>query len=403
LIHNPCRGRQLEDLASEILLSGNIFPKDRGLFGVNLNKDSSVFTVYLEVGFGRAFAWPAQLLTTLHGGIFPTELRHSHVVYKWMMRENETVERVLEDHWVFPAVLVDTSSNLVNALEKHIESLLEDPTSFQLFPLFRSPLKVLKTIYPYYKQGLDNVSTPSGPRHPVLSSLVQPQSKQLLRQVLKLLITVHICGDIKISTSTSSQAIIDNLFSTVHHSQITPCFIRSQLGPIFAQLASKLLKEVLTSLEFHCLDKEKTTAHFPLVISTFAVLFMAVESIHYHAARDPYHATHHHPTGIRDCTSVLTPTITATPATFEKSTGVQHLLSFYRTCFEKCHYLRLSPRADTNSAAASIPVVENLRRAVDSARGYLEMRGRWDGGAEGDVTLFFDKLLAKLFLLGEGV
>jgi hypothetical protein len=169
LVHNPCRGRSLDILADEILLCGNIFPKDRGLFYLNLHKVDSTFTVYLEVGFGRAFAWPAQLLTTQHGDIFPTELRHSHIVYPWIVnpvtRQNESPERVQQDHWVFPAVLADTSSNLVAAVDKHIESLLDDPTNFQMFPLFRSPLKVLKTIYPYYKQSRDIVSAKTQPKY----------------------------------------------------------------------------------------------------------------------------------------------------------------------------------------------------------------------------------------------
>ncbi|QDS72754.1 hypothetical protein FKW77_004126 [Venturia effusa] len=276
LIQHPCRGVHLGHIADKILLCGNIFPKDHGLFGKCLHKGGSTFTVHLEIGFGKAFAWPAEVLLTEHGKNSTIELRHTHVVYQWrasaMTRHYEKVERLQQHHQVFPALLMDTE-NLVDAVDKHIESLLDERVSFQSFPLHRSPLQVLKAIYLYYKNDLSN------PRH-----------KQLLQQALKLLITIHICGDIKISPNEASQSIINDYLPNIPHSSITPCFIRSQLGPVFKEIASKLMKEVLTSLELHCLDK--TCAHFPLVICTFAVLFMSVESIHYHAARDPYHIDH---------------------------------------------------------------------------------------------------------------
>jgi len=72
-----------------------------------------------------------------------------------MTRQNERAQRVQQGHWVFPAMLVDTSPNLVAAMDKHIGVLLDDPASFQSFPLYRSPLQVLKTIYLYYKHNLD--------------------------------------------------------------------------------------------------------------------------------------------------------------------------------------------------------------------------------------------------------
>jgi hypothetical protein len=150
------------------------------------------------------------------------------------------------------------------------------------------------------------------------------------------------------------------------------------------------MKEVLTSLELHCLDK--SCAHFPLVICTFAVLFMSVESIHYHAARDSYHANHN--ATHRDYSSALA---IATPEAFEKSTGVKELLSFYRACFSKCHSERLSGTAETSS----VPVVESLRSAVESARTYLEQRSRDSVAIEGNITIFFDRLLARLFLGSE--
>lgn len=87
----------------------------------------------------------------------------------------------------------------------------------------------------------------------------------------------------------------------------------------------------------------------------------------------------------------------ATPEAFEDSTGVRELLSFYRACFSKCHTERFSTSAETSS----VPVVESLREAVKNAKTYLERRGSDCVDMEGDVTIFFDRLLAKLFLLPE--
>lgn len=161
MVQHPCRGVHLDHVADKILLCGNIFPKDHGLFGTHLHRDGSTITIYLEVGFGEAFAWPAELLVPQDGKNYPTELRHSHVVYLWRgsitTGQNEKVERMRQDHWVFPAMLLDTT-NLAVAVDKHIECLLDDPVSFQSFPLYRSPLQVLKTIYLYYKKSLPDVS-----------------------------------------------------------------------------------------------------------------------------------------------------------------------------------------------------------------------------------------------------
>lgn len=126
---------------------------------------------------------------------------------------------------------------------------------------------------------------------------------------------------------------------------------------------------------------------------------MSVESIHYHAARDPYHVDHgaiddDHTATQNDNSSNFQ---SATPEAFEKFTGVKELLSFYRACFSKCHSERFSTSAETSS----VPVVESLREAVKNAKTYLERRGNDHVDKEIDITIFFDRLLAKLFLLKE--
>jgi hypothetical protein len=167
------------------------------------------------------------------------------------------------------------------------------------------------------------------------------------------------------------------------------------------------MKDVLKELEFHCLSRK--CDHFPLVISTFAVVFMAVESIQYHAAKDPYHASFSvgsrpiH-TGGHDF------------AAFEESKGVDALLNFYKACFSGCHSDRLlsvpnllkenwagaSPAtSSSSSSSAGFKFVAVLKHAVEQVKQYLVERSAVTVSTRGgaDITDFFDRLLARLFLL----
>jgi hypothetical protein len=174
---------------------------------------------------------------------------------------------------------------------------------------------------------------------------------------------------------------------------------------VFSELALSLMKEVLKELEHHCLSRK--CAHFPLVISTFSVLFMAVESIQYHAAKDPYHSSH-------DPFSVGTQPISTgghNSASFKESEGVSALLHFYKACFSGCHFESLLSvatlstenleAASTSSSSAGFRFVTGLKYAIDQVKQYLIERSASPvttrGGA--DITVFFDRLLARLFLL----
>ena len=211
---------------------------------------------------------------------------------------------------------------------------------------------------------------------------------------MKLLVLVHIGGDTTIYPTASSWGIITHFFgSTIQIDEVTPCFIRGQLGPIFSELALGLMKEVLNELEFHCLSRN--CAHFPLIISTFAIVFMAVESIQYHAAKDSYHATYNG-TGSR--------LIAISKPSFEPdSEGVDALLNFYKACFSGCHsdtLLSVSKSGAPLEGSAGGGFVTLLKDAVGQVKSYLIDRSAVtvSPGRE-DMTVFFDRLLARLFLL----
>ncbi|KAF2435187.1 hypothetical protein EJ08DRAFT_392655 [Tothia fuscella] len=188
--------------------------------------------------------------------------------------------------------------------------------------------------------------------------------------------------------------------------EVKPCFIRGQLGPIFAELALEYLRDLLKELEFHCLSRK--CQHFPMVISTFAVVFMAVESIQYHSAKDAYHA-HYDDGG----DAMVHSHRVDGPLLVDKSEGVDALLRFYRACFSGCHAEALlsvskgkgiakgDKGGESEGAGDDGTVfVAGLKKAVEKVQYYLKGRSKVSIPAKGgDMTLLFDRLLAKLFLL----
>jgi len=119
---------------------------------------------------------------------------------------------------------------------------------------------------------------------------------------------------------------------------------------------------------------------------------MAVESIHYHGAKDPYHTIYDDTARIGSIT---------TTEEFENCNGVKELLGFYHACCHGCHSeTLLGSDASNASLNRSSGVVQSLKNAVERARMYLVERSMASVSAHGgDITIFFDRLLAKLFLL----
>jgi hypothetical protein len=172
----------------------------------------------------------------------------------------------------------------------------------------------------------------------------------------------------------------------------TPCFIRSQFGAIMPGLALSLMKDVLTSLEQLLLNKD--CDEWPIALAVLTTVLMTVESIHYHAAKLPYHNRYN---------------ATRSPSTEEDveidDHGVKSLLEFYRACFSGCH-ARLRPDWEGESMQShqtgtpEDAFIQNLREAIKKAEtsNYLAKKAK-EKRQDEDMGYFFDRLVARLFTM----
>lgn len=81
-------------------------------------------------------------------------------MYDWPDYHNYVTQRTVQKHLVFPAVLANTMG-LMDEVDMHLMSLVNDPGNFKSFPLYKSPLAVLNHVYEYYTRlgsGDDDVS-----------------------------------------------------------------------------------------------------------------------------------------------------------------------------------------------------------------------------------------------------
>jgi len=225
-----------------------------------------------------------------------------------------------------------------------------------------------------------------------------------LRHALTLLILVHIGGDAKLDEEyqSFSHKVVARYFSEMRDSaplEYTPCFIRGQLGPIFAKLAARHMKEVLSQLEE--ISFRWDCKLFPVVLSTFAVLFMAIESIQYHAAMESYHASYDSETDRENEKIILDE---------NDKEGVENLLNFYKACFGEWHaklhdgilgfqHFASTALSNTRNPEKTVAYLKKLKAAIDKAKPYLVRKKNATLESKDDMSFFFDRLLAKLFLI----
>jgi hypothetical protein len=152
----PCRGEQLEDIASDIMRE-NAFPKGNweGRFlldGFELSQN--VHQIFLDLGFGQAFKCVVRLVEPVYetdetgSQIYP--LSHHHIEYPWPPVHGRSHRNDRQD-LVFPAVLaISSDSQLEKEIDAYLSALLSDQRNFRHFPLWMSELELLKWIYGYY-------------------------------------------------------------------------------------------------------------------------------------------------------------------------------------------------------------------------------------------------------------
>ena len=172
----------------------------------------------------------------------------------------------------------------------------------------------------------------------------------------------------------------------------TPCFIRSQFGAIMPGLALSLMKDVLASLEQLLLNKD--CDDWPIALAVLTTVLMTVESIHYHAAKLPYHNLYD---ATRSSTTVENIEI--------DDHGVKSLLELYSACFSGCH-ARLRPNWEGESMQShktgtpEDAFIQSLREAIRKAdtSDYLVKKAK-EKRHDDDMGYFFDRLVARLFTM----
>ena len=301
-------------------------------------------------------------------------LVHEHLIYSWPPQSSTTATHTQA---VLPAILTAaTVAGLEQTLDSNLERLVI--SEFKTFPPYCSPLRILHKVYMF----LQSMPTNSN-------------ASRLLLQALKLLVLVHVGGDItlpKQSEDTTLTQLVRSTMDVTEDYRPSPCFIRSQFGAVMPILAGKLMKEVLLTLERILLSRD--SEHWPLALATLIVVLMTVESIQYHAAKLPYHDaydSHHLPSAVDSFES--------------DESAIATVLAFYKTCFSACH-TRLQPgwegELDT-AAARSSPsdrFVKSVREAMKNANSedYLERKACERRLDEEDMGFFFDRLVVRLLL-----
>ncbi|PSN60355.1 hypothetical protein BS50DRAFT_626036 [Corynespora cassiicola Philippines] len=379
LINNPCRERLLSDL-TKTFLSERLgwHPTTRSIpsfVGPNPFSISTGITYNIPLIFG--FGSPLHVVVNAVEVLNTPMLRHDHIIYSW---PPSTSEGDRHRNAVLPAVLThETISNLSEILDIHLSLLVNQ--HFAAFPLFCSPLRILREVYVFYR----NLPTKS------------PHSR-LLHQALKLLVLVHIGGDLVLPPPSSDPVLAQLVRTSMaipENTPPTPCFIRAQFGAVMPSLALKLMHSILSSLEQLFLSRSCTD--WPVALAVLVTVLMTIESIQYHAAKLPYH---------HSCDAESGVDVAELHAGIEEERriddeGVKSLLAFYSTCFGGCH-ARLRPEweGEAGEEGPEERFVESVRGAVRRARseGYLEKKAeaeRVDGG----MGFFFDRLVAGLLVL----
>lgn len=375
LIHQPCRDRILSDL-SDAFLSKDLdwhprsVPLESYIALDEIKLDSTnVYYIPITIGFGRSIRFAVHGLEDQRFNV-----AHDHLVYEWP--PSSSSEPRAHTHLVLPAVLTPgAAETLQNVLDEHLTSLVGN--DFRQFPLYVSPLRVLREIYVFFR---------------CLAS--DSANSRLISMALKLLVLVHIGGDITIPepiTDAALELLVRTTMGTSHSGGITPCFIRAQIGSALGLLGAQLMKEVLSSLELLLLGRD--CDDWPTVLATLLVVLMTIESVQYHSAKRPYHGS----------TKSLTPKELYHRLESIDEEAVKVLMSFYMACFGGCH-TRLHMGNDNEPAHGStlspgdifISSIQGSIRRAQEGMNYVGKKLQDQTWYEKDMSFFFDRLIARL-------
>ncbi|KAF2405487.1 hypothetical protein EJ06DRAFT_27904 [Trichodelitschia bisporula] len=367
LISNPCRGLKLQTLTKG-LFADTLFPRGqpRSLEWLEFSP-SEAFDIALNFGFGPPFRYQAVRVSC-------DDQQHQHVVYPWPPGPSAGPKRV--EHSVMPiALAVTQDADLDRVVAKYIDELLEEK-NFISFPSFASPLQILHIIHSFYQN-------PKG---------VGENDVVLLGNAFQLLVIIHVCRETTIcwkdTPKESREALMPGYLGRDPGGK--PCFIRSQLGKVLSARARNLMAAILGKLEEICLSQKEQ--HYPLILTTLAVLLMALEADQYHSAKIPYHAD--------TCGHTHAPPVRPVASAIEESVDI--LLGFFSSCFPRHHPEKnsMSPvkiHGKSAECESTIGVIGRIRVALEQAEDYLEEKRKMRPDDSRDMSVFFDRFLARLF------
>lgn len=173
LINHPCRARLLSDLSSAFLAERlGWHPTSRPLDSF-VSSDSyhisTGFTYFVPLSFGFGPALHVHVHALRVEKV--ESLCHEHVIYSW---PPDSTPPDVHNNAVLPAVLTkEAETSLKQTLDDHLSLLVKH--HFRYFPLFCSPLYILKDVYVFYR-----------------SLPVNTPYSRLLHQALKLLVLVSV-------------------------------------------------------------------------------------------------------------------------------------------------------------------------------------------------------------------
>jgi hypothetical protein len=358
--------------------------------------------VPFNFGMGPSTTWRVNLVYPAPADAH--KFVHDHIGYVWPPPPDGIYKWKCK-HAVLPVRLADIA-DLKERLNEHLAILVDD--HFEEFPAYESQLKVLPEIYKLYKT-LENVCWPYLNRTNLLTRH-QPRGS-MLNIALKLLVLVRTSGDVTVDdTDPCVQEIMSSVLPSITGLKITPCFVRSQLGEVMHELAQELFRDLIHRL-WRC-SLQRNCSHWQTNLCCFAVSTMAFESAEYNEARDAYHS------GIDFKTQQSFRTLNSTFEGYElpmediqgqpafelgKDNHIcDRLLRFYRACFSTCHRRLDADITDASSVDetdATAAFVRNMRDVLAKAKPYIEERSQITEAGVGTMSTFFDRRLAKLFIM----
>jgi hypothetical protein len=419
LRNHPCRGDQLQIIADTMILE-NAFPRgnpDRFMpNGYTLGEKDT--DIKFDLGFGTTPMTLRCRLVVLRSrsgfqdGDEP--LIHTHMAYSWPPCADLS-DRTTRLELVFP-VKIAAGQNLEAIVESYLGELLEQQNFFY-FPSYQSHLKVLLGIYWIYQQHKQHTQVSFSVLATQATNISSQFPKLPLEDVLKLLVLVHMGGELRVCRDPQSQAILSR-YAGVAHLKVTPCLVRAQLGEVFSKIAHKLMTSVLKELE--ALSQVTDPQKFPVIVGTFSVLAMVLESLQYHVAKLPYHCHNDNPTTVSTHLHGL-----GEPSTRDLADpGADILLRFYKAtaCYQKLGELGTGAKSDLKFSLSSLfaprggqsshgarsgsvrrgkepaAFLNGLHNAVAESRDYLAHKATLIVAPYHDLTAFFDRLLARMYI-----